>query len=422
MKKTRVVHIITRLDKGGSAETTLLTVSALNREKYEVFLVHGLSLESNMSIMEKEAVGLDISLAEAKGVRLFTLPSLVRRLSFKNDLPAFISIYRLIKRISPHIVHTHTSKAGALGRLAAYLAGAPIIIHSPHGHVFHSYYGPVMTRIFVFAEKISSFMTNKIVALTKREKEEHLEVGIASPEKFAIIHSGVMLDELVNKSIDAKTKKNELGIPPGYNVVGTIGRLVPIKGYKYLISAAKKIIEEIDKTVFVIVGDGYLKSELEKHAEALGVRKNIIFTGWRSDASEILCLFDIFVLPSLNEGMGRVLIEAMALGKPVVASSVGGILDLVRNGENGILVPPRDSDALGEAILQLIRNKDMAGELGKNGKAKIYPEFDASVMVRQVDDLYDSLLRSNCSPLPGQKSPRTRRRKGCKEKFEKKTS
>ncbi len=392
MKKTRVLHIITRLDKGGSAETTLLTVSLLNREKYEVFLIHGFTLESNMGPKENEAVQHDLAMARDKGVRISVIPSLVRRLSFTNDILAFISIYRLIKRIKPHIVHTHTSKAGVLGRLAAYLAGVPIIIHTPHGHVFHSYYGLILTNIFVFAEKISSFTTDMIVALTEKEKDEHMEKGIASTKKYTIIHSGVKLDYFANMRIDIKARKKELEIPPGYNVVGTIGRLVPIKGYKYLISAAKKIVEEVDKTVFVIVGDGYLKLELEKYAEALGVRKNIIFTGWRADSSDILYLFDIFVLPSLNEGMGRVIIEAMALGKPVVASSVGGILDLIKDSKNGILVPPRNSDALGNAILQLIRNKDLAEELGNNGKAMVYPEFDISVMLKKIENLYESLL------------------------------
>ena len=392
MKKTRVLHIITRLDKGGSAETTLLTVSLLNREKYEVFLIHGFTLESNMGPKENEAVQHDLSMARYKGVRISVITSLVRRLSFTNDILEFISIYRLIKRIKPHIVHTHTSKAGVLGRLAAYLAGVPIIIHTPHGHVFHSYYGLILTNIFVFAEKISSFTTDMIVALTEKEKDEHMEKGIASTKKYTIIHSGVKLDYFANMRIDIKARKKELEIPPGYNVVGTIGRLVPIKGYKYLISAAKKIVEEVDKTVFVIVGDGYLKLELEKYAEALGVRKNIIFTGWRADSSDILYLFDIFVLPSLNEGMGRVIIEAMALGKPVVASSVGGILDLIKDSKNGILVPPRNSDALGNAILQLIRNKDLAEELGNNGKAMVYPEFDISVMLKKIENLYESLL------------------------------
>ncbi|OHB48692.1 MAG: hypothetical protein A2106_02205 [Planctomycetes bacterium GWF2_40_8] len=398
MGKTRVIHIITRLDKGGSAETTLHIVSSLNMEKYDVFLAHGLSRESNMSIMEKEVVESDLLLAEAKGVRVFALPSLVRRLSFKNDLLAFINIYRLIKRIRPHIVHTHTSKAGLLGRLASFLARVPIIIHTPHGHVFHSYYGPVMTKVFVFAEKILSFITDKITALTNRERDEHLEEGIASIEKYIVIHSGVMLDRLMNMNIDAGAVRGEFGIAQDSNVIGVVGRLVPIKGHKYLVSAAKRIIKEFRNTVFVFVGDGYLSSRLERQAESVGVRKNIIFTGWRKDAVEILDLFDILVLPSLNEGMGKVLVEGMALGKPIIASNVGGIIDLVRNGENGILVPPGDSDALGEAILQLLKDKNLSEKLGKNGKAMVYPEFDASVMVKQIDDLYESLLVSNCSP------------------------
>ena len=398
MGKTRVIHIITRLDKGGSAETTLHIVSSLNMEKYDVFLAHGLSRESNMSIMEKEVVESDLLLAEAKGVRVFALPSLVRRLSFKNDLLAFINIYRLIRRIRPHIVHTHTSKAGLLGRLASFLARVPIIIHTPHGHVFHSYYGPVMTKVFVFAEKILSFITDKITALTNRERDEHLEEGIASIEKYVVIHSGVMLDRLMNMSVDAGAVRGEFGIAQDSNVIGVVGRLVPIKGHKYLVSAAKRIIKEFRNTVFVFVGDGYLSSRLERQAESVGVRKNIIFTGWRKDAVEILDLFDILVLPSLNEGMGKVLVEGMALGKPIVASSVGGIINLVKNGENGILVPPGDSDALGEAILQLLKDKNLSEKLGKNGKAMVYPEFDASVMVKQIDDLYESLLVSNCSP------------------------
>ncbi len=392
MKKTRIIHIITRLDKGGSAENTLLTVSLMDLNKYEIFLIHGLSLESNMSIMEREAVSLDMSQIEGKGVRLFALPSLVRRLSFTNDLLALISIYRLIRRIKPHIVHTHTSKAGFLGRLAAWLARVPIIIHTPHGHVFHSYYGPVLTKIFVIAEKVLSYTTDIITALTKRERDEHIEEGIASIKKYVIIHSGVPLVWLMNVYIDVEAGKKKLGIPLNSNIIGVVGRLVPIKGHEYLVAAAKEIINEFGNTIFVFVGDGYLESRLKRQAESIGIRDNFIFTGWRSDAVKIIALFDILVVPSLNEGMGKVLIEGMALGKPIVASSVGGITDLVNNGDNGLLVPPRDSDTLGEAVLKLLRDKNLAKELGENGKANVCPEYDLFVMVRQIEDLYESLL------------------------------
>ena len=394
MEKTRVIHIITRLDKGGSAETTLQVVSLLNREKYEVFLVHGLSLESNMGVTEQEALARDLSLAEKRGVRVFTIPSLVRRLSLKNDFLAFISIYRLVKRIKPHIVHTHTSKAGVLGRLASYLAGVPIIIHTPHGHLFHSYYGCILTNMIVFVERALSLITDKIAALTDREMDEHLERGIASIEKYTIIHSGIMLQQIMNKDIDVETGKKKLGIPQNSYVIGVVGRLVPIKGHKYLVSAAKRVTKEFDNTVFVFVGDGYLETILERQAESLGVRKHFIFAGWRNDVIDVLGLFDILVLPSLNEGMGKVLIEGMALSKPIVASSVGGIIDLVKNGDNGILVPARDSDALAEAISKLIRNKNLSQELGKNGKNKVYPEYDTSSMIKQIEDMYESMLNN----------------------------
>ena len=235
-------------------------------------------------------------------------------------------------------------------------------------------------------------MTDKIAALTDRERDEHLEQGVASIEKYTIIHSGVMLQQIMNMNIDVETGRKEFGIPQNSNVIGVVGRLVPIKGHKYLVSAAKMIIKEFYNTVFVFVGDGYLESRLERQSESLGVGKNIIFTGWRKDVIEVLNLFDILVLPSLNEGMGKVLIEGMALSKPIVASSVGGIIDLVKNGDNGILVPPRDSDALEEAILKLIRNKNLAQKLGKNGKAMVYPEYDTFVMVRQIEELYEDML------------------------------
>ena len=243
-----------------------------------------------------------------------------------------------------------------------------------------------------------SLMTDKITALTDKERDEHLERGIASIEKYVIVHSGVMLQHIMNKDIDVETGKKKLGIPQNSNVIGTVGRLVPVKGHKYLVSAAKRVTKEFENTVFVFVGDGYLESILERQAESLGIRKNTIFAGWRSDVIDVLSLFDIFVLPSLNEGMGKVLIEGMALGKPIVASSVGGIIDLVKNDDNGILVPPRDSDALGDAILKLIRNRNMAQELGRNGKAKVYPEYDTTVMIRQIEGLYENLLNRHCSP------------------------
>jgi len=392
LRKIKVVHIITRFDKGGSAENTLLTVLGLNKEKYSILLIKGLSLESEMSDEESLAVSESLKIAEENNIKVINLPFLVRKIAPLTDLKALFTLFKILRKERPDIVHTHTSKAGFLGRFASFLARVPIIIHTPHGHVFHSYFGPTLTKIFVIAEKISSLITDKIITLTNRERDEHIERRIAPLNKFITIHSGVDLDRFMNLNIDIKKKKKELNIPQDFYVIGTVGRLVPIKGHKYLVSAAEMIIKEFPKTVFVIVGDGFLKPILERHAEALGIRKNIIFTGWRKDVPEILYLFDILVFPSLNEGMGRVMIEGMSLGKPIVASNVGGIRDLIEDGKNGLLVPPRDSNALRKAISRLIRNKKLAEGLGKIGKMEVYPDFDASTMVKKIDNLYESLL------------------------------
>lgn len=392
MRKIKVVHIITRFDKGGSAENTLLAVLGLNKEKYTILLIKGSSLESEMSDEESLTVSESLKIAEENNIKVINLPFLVRKIAPLTDLRALFTLFKILRKERPDIVHTHTSKAGFLGRFASFLARVPIIIHTPHGHVFHSYFGPVLTKIFVIAEKISSLITDKIITLTNRERDEHIERRIAPLNKFITIHSGVDLDRFMNLNINIKKKKKELNIPKDYCVIGTVGRLVPIKGHKYLVSAAEMIIKEFPKTVFIFVGDGFLKPILERHAEALGIRKNIIFTGWRKDVPEILYLFDILVFPSLNEGMGRVMVEGMSLGKPIVASNVGGIRDLIEDGKNGILVPPRDSNALRKAISRLIRNKKLAEGLGKIGKMEVYPDFDASTMVKKIDNLYESLL------------------------------
>lgn len=392
MRKIKVVHIITRFDKGGSAENTLLTVLGLNKEKYSILLIKGSSLESEMSDEESLAVSESLKIAEENNIKVINLPFLVRKIAPLTDLRALFTLFKILRKERPDIVHTHTSKAGFLGRFASFLARVPIIIHTPHGHVFHSYFGPTLTKIFVIAEKISSLITDKIITLTNRERDEHIERRIAPLNKFITIHSGVDLDRFMNLNINIKKKKKELNIPQDYCVIGTVGRLVPIKGHKYLVSAAEMIIKEFPKTVFIFVGDGFLKPILERHSEALGIRKNIIFTGWRKDVPEILYLFDILVFPSLNEGMGRVMVEGMSLGKPIVASNVGGIRDLIEDGKNGILVPPRDSNALRKAISRLIRNKKLAEGLGKIGKMEVYPGFDASTMVKKIDDLYESLF------------------------------
>lgn len=392
MKKITVIHIITRFDKGGSAENTFLTVRGLDKNKYRVILIKGSSLESNMDEKEMTAVNLNLETLKKNDVAIINLPSLVRRIDPVNDIKTLFNLFGILKRERPDIVHTHTSKAGFIGRWAAFLARVPFIVYTPHGHVFHSYFGFMMTKAFVIAEKISSLITDTIITLTDRERDEHIKERIAPKKKFVTIPSGVELERFTKIDIDVEAKKRELNIANDFFIIGTIGRLVPIKGHTYLISAVKKIVEEFPKTTLLFIGDGHLKSELEEQAKRLGVRDSVVFAGWRNDIPEILKLFDILVFPSLNEGMGKVVIEGMAQGKPIIASNVGGIRDLIKDGVSGILVPPKDVEAIETSLLLLMKNRALAEELGKKGKTIVYPVFDASTMVKKIENLYDSLL------------------------------
>jgi len=225
----KVLHIITRFDKGGSAQNTYLSLLGLRKKNYQLSLVSGLSLESEMKHEEIKAKEKDIQILKSEGIEFIQCPFLLRRINVIKDLKAFFDIWRIIKKYNPLIVHTHSSKAGLMGRLAAKLAGTPIIVHTPHGHVFFSYFGPVKTKIFIILENFASRITDKIVALTNREKKDHILFKIAEEDKFSVIYSGIELNILKESSSEEKQNlKKELGIPENSLIVGTVGRLVPV--------------------------------------------------------------------------------------------------------------------------------------------------------------------------------------------------
>ncbi|MBL7084451.1 MAG: glycosyltransferase family 4 protein, partial [Candidatus Aminicenantes bacterium] len=337
-----------------------------------------------MKYDEIRAQEKDIQRLEQEGIEFILCPSLVRRTNIIKDLKTFLDIWRIIKKKSPEIVHTHSSKAGLLGRLAAKLARIPIVVHTPHGHVFFGYFGPLKTKIFIILERLVSRITDRIIALTNKEKEDYIKFRIANEDKFDVIYSGIELDKFKELSEDKKQNLvKEFGIPEKSLIIGTVGRLVPVKGHEFLIKAAKYIISKYPEAFFVFTGDGPLEQNLKRQALELGINNNIIFLGWRSDAARIISVYDIFALPSLNEGMGRVLAEAMALGKPIVASNVGGIPDLVTHGKNGFLVPVRNSEKLAKYIQILIKNKEQREKMGQVGKEMV-KNFSKEKMVEKI--------------------------------------
>ena len=391
MHKIKVVHIITRFDQGGSAENTFLTVRGLDKGRYDVTLIRGLSFESNMNGAEQKVVEDRLAEASRCGVKVITVPDLVRRVDPLCDIRAFVSLVKIIRQERPTIVHTHTSKAGLLGRLAAFLCRVPVIIHTPHGHVFWGYFASWKTSLFILLERVFACLTDQIVTLTNQEKKDHIGVRIGREDHFRIIHSGVELKKFSESEIDPPSVRESLGIPHDALVVGTVGRLIPIKGSNFLLEAAGEVIKEKPETIFVFLGEGELQKQMEERASQLGIREQVMLLGWRPDVASIMSTFDVFAFPSLNEGMGKALVEAMAMRKPVVASNISGIRDLVVNGENGFLVPPAQPELLAKRITYLLQNPQVRHAFGTAGR-KIAGGYSADSMVEEIDQLYLSLL------------------------------
>ncbi len=392
MRRIKVVHVITRFDKGGSAENTFLTVCGLDKGRYDVVLVKGPSPSGDADDPEARAAQDNIAACEAL-IRVIDLRHLVRNLRPLSDLSAFFTLIRIIRQEQPRIVHTHTSKAGILGRWAAWFCRVPVIVHTPHGHIFWGYFGPLQTRLFIFLEKLTARVTDAIITLTPQEREDHLRFRIAPEGKFTVIHSGVALGPFLTGPSRAEAR-SLLGIPQGETVIGTVGRLTAVKGQEILIRAAGQLIRPGKRIFLVLLGDGELRRDLEQLTVNLGIAGQVRFLGWRPDVARIMAVCDIFCLPSRNEGMGKVLVEAMAIGIPIVASNIGGIKHIVRSGENGLLVPAEDLVAWVEAIDRLCRDPERRRRMGDAGR-QMAPRHSSEEMIKMIDQLYGKLLDEN---------------------------
>ncbi len=382
--KIKVLHIITRLDKGGSAQNTLLTVSRLDKEKFDVTLLSGYTNDPNSEVAD---------FTTRERLNYFCIPDLVRRINLLKDIKAFCKIFVFIKKRKFDIVHTHTSKAGIIGRWAGKLAGVGIIVHSPHGHIFYGYFGWFKNNLFIFLEKLTSLITDRIITLTQRGKEEHIKYKIAPPNKFVPIYSGIDIKEFSNFQVNRVKEKEKLNISLDVPVVGTVNRLDPVKGNQYLIASLSEVVKFFPTIKVIIVGDGSEKEKLKHYVTELGLSENVIFLGLCKDVRQILSTFDIFVLPSLNEGMGRCLLEAQALGIPVIATKVGGIPDVVEDGLTGILVSPRNPKEMAETIIRLLRNKAARKNMSEAAKKWIGERFGVESMVKKISDLYQEILK-----------------------------
>lgn len=398
MRKIKIVRIIARLNIGGPAIHTILLSEGLDKTKFDSLLVCGSTGRGE---------GDMLYYALEKKVTPYFVPELKRDLHFFHDLITFKKIYRIIKNEKPDIIHTHTAKAGALGRLAgmAYNFLHPyrriVIVHTFHGHIFKGYFSRFKTRIFIFIERFLAFFTCRIITLSKSIKEELITLGIGNKYKIEVISLGFELE-------------NFLKILPRNNSViniGIVGRLVSIKNHRFFLEAASKaIVDNPDiKLKFKIIGDGELRGELEEYSRTLNIHTGVDFLGWQKDLVGVYSDLDIVALTSINEGTPVSLIEAMASGRAVVATDVGGVRDLLGKEihayvkqdvqfkvlERGIIVEAKDSDSFAVALSFILKQNNLRENMGILSREYVRNRFSKERLIEDTENLYTNLLEHN---------------------------
>ena len=384
MDKTTVVHIITKLELGGAQQNTLFTVAHLDRNAYSPVLISGIE-----GILVDEAKQL-------KDVNIYFLSELVREIKPLKDLKALVKIRRVLKQIrsdvqsSKVIVHTHSSKAGIIGRWAARLAGIRLVVHSVHGFSFNDYQPTLVRALYIFLERITARITTAFVTVSGADREEGIRKGIFKKDDVILIRSGIDIEQFGDLPDDRISLRGSLGIDQDAPAVAMIACFKPQKAPLDFVRVAKRVLDEREDALFYLVGDGLLRPQVEKLIEELNIGDKIVLLGWRRDIPEIMHSIDLLVLTSLWEGLPRVLPQAMASSVPVVATNVNGAPEAIRDGLNGYLLPPGDIAGMAKKIVYLINNPDEARAMGRKGR-KLVEEFDVWKMVKQQEVLYQNL-------------------------------
>jgi len=382
---TKILHVHTRAVVGGSGKNTLCTIEKLPKEKFCGHFACGIK-DAQKDFLEDVA---------ARDIVFHPIPHLVNQINPLEDFLALLEMARLIRREHYTIVHTHNSKAGILGRLAAKICGVPIVIHTIHSCEFHyEGTGLLARRLFIFLEALAARLTTHFIAISRHLKNEFIKYRVAPEERISVIYSGIEIEKFKSPIhfVDTAKKRGQLGLKEDDFVVGVIARLEKGKGHETLMEAAKIILQEHSLVKFLIVGDGTLRAPLEALAKCLGIDRHLVFTGFRYDVAEILKAVDLVCVPSFYEGMGRIVLEAQASGKAVVATRAGGIPEIVEEGKTAILIEPKNPYALAQAVLKLAKDSCLREEIGKAGSVFVDTRFSEKKMADDICALYEKLL------------------------------
>lgn len=385
----KVLRVIARLNMGGPALHVAYLTAGLRDRGYDTTLVAGTLARG------EDSMGF---VADELGVDVVRIEELGREISPFRDLLATVRLARVIRRERPRILHTHTAKAGAVGRLAALLAGParpPVIVHTFHGHVLRGYFGPVRTRFFLALERWLAAHTTALIAVGPQVRDDLVALGVAPPERFVVVRLGIELEERVRPQDDGRAEtRRYLGVPDGRFVVGWVGRMTAVKRTDDVLEAFRLLREQGIDACLCLVGDGPDRERLERRAAELGVIRDTLFLGYQEDVAPYYAAFDALVLPSANEGTPVSVIEALAAETPVVATRVGGVPDVVREGEEGFLVDAGDTGELAERLARLARDAKLRRRLGESGRERVLTRYAVDRLLDDIDRLYRELLRT----------------------------
>lgn len=381
MSRIKVTHIITKLELGGAQNNTIYTVTHLDKNKFAPALISGPG-----GILDEKV--------KSQFSEVIFCPHLKRPVSIKNDFLALLELLKVIKKLQPDIVHTHSSKAGILGRVAAKLAGVKVIIHTYHGFGFNPEQNFFVRNFYIFLEKLVATITDRIIFVSQQNWHTARSYHIGKETKYLLIRSGIEIEKFlfVRRKYDILTVKKELGIPENYSVILTIGPFKPQKNLFDFVAVARKVREKKSDTIFLVVGDGELRPELEKRIAEISATDYIKLLGWQNDVARIMAVSDIFVLTSLWEGLPRSLVEAMVAGVVPVVYAVDGCQDIVISEKNGFLIPVKNTALMAEKILKLLTDKTLYQKISAEAEKSISQQFSIDLMVKQQEKLYKELL------------------------------
>ncbi len=379
--RIRVVRIIARLNIGGPAIHATLLHERLNRQRFQCTLVTGTEEAGEGNYLELHGRTADVEI----------IPDLGREIRPLRDLQTLWRLVALMRRLKPHVVHTHTAKAGAVGRAAAILAGVPVVVHTYHGHVLRGYFSPAKTAVYRAIERGLARRTDRLLAVTTRVRDELIALGVGAAAQYRTVPLGFDLAPLLVAEQRRGELRAELGVGDA-PLIGIVARLVPIKAHEVFLAAAARVRQQVPSARFLIVGDGELRASLEQQTAALGLTDAVRFLGWRADIDRLYADIDVVALTSRNEGSPVALIEAMASGVPVVSTEVGGVADVVEHGVSGLLAPMDDATGVADHILTLLADPGRRHAMGQHGRAKVAATYGARRLVADIETLYEDLV------------------------------